>query len=117
MLCKKAIHLEVTSEISTQAFLAAFARFFSRRGAPNAIYSDNGTAFTGAANIIAKDQANLMTSVRQQLTAQYAFQSVEWHFIPPGAPHTGGLWEAGVKSFKTHLKRIAHSQHFTESDE
>lgn len=25
----------------------------------------------------------------------------------------GGLWEAGVKSFKTHLKKVSHAQRFT----
>ena len=33
-------------------------------------------------------------------------QSIDWHFIPEKAPHFGGLWEAAVKSFKTHLTRI-----------
>ncbi|XP_065354646.1 uncharacterized protein LOC135949114 [Calliphora vicina] len=108
-----AIHLEATSDISTQAFLAAFARFFSRRGCPSSIYSDNGTAFVGAANILNDDKAHFMSLLRRKLIEQYSFGTLEWHFIPPGAPHMGGLWEAGVKSFKSHFKKISQCQSFT----
>jgi hypothetical protein len=36
---------------------------------------------------------------------QLAEQKTTWHFIRPASPHFGGLWEAGVKSIKFHLKQ------------
>lgn len=43
----KAVHFEVFLDLSTDAFLAAFDRFVSRRGLPQDIYSDCGTNFVG----------------------------------------------------------------------
>ncbi|XP_075162900.1 uncharacterized protein LOC142235535 [Haematobia irritans] len=102
--CTKAIHLEATSDLSTSAFLAAFSRFVSRRGCPLNLYSDNGTTFVGASKVISKQ---FHTFTHEAVTAKYAHHNLTWHFIPPGAPHMGGLWEAGVKSFKLHFKKVA----------
>jgi hypothetical protein len=41
----KAVHLEVVSDLSTDAFIAALNRFVARHGLPTDIYSDCGTNF------------------------------------------------------------------------
>lgn len=50
----KAIHIELVSQLTTEAFLAAFNRFISRRGRPANVYSDNGLNYVGANNEINK---------------------------------------------------------------
>lgn len=42
-LATKAVHIELASDLSTAAFLNAFARFVNRRGVCNELHSDNGT--------------------------------------------------------------------------
>lgn len=102
-LTVKAVHLELVSEYTTAAFLAAYHRFVSRRGLPSSIYSDNGTNFRGA-------DRELINAYREAIRDStfinmLATKQVQWHFMPPHAPHFGGLWEACVKSVKHHLRR------------
>lgn len=106
-LVTKAIHLECVSQMTTQSFLAALARFSSRRGHCSELWSDNGTYFVGAQN----EWKSLMKSniIPETMAKTYT----KWNFIPPGSPHHGGLHEAGVRSVKAHLRHIIHNQRMT----
>ncbi|XP_037809037.1 uncharacterized protein LOC119601876 [Lucilia sericata] len=109
----KAIHLEVTSDLSTDRFLAAFNRFISRRGCPTTMFSDNGTNFVGASRELERDFRTFLSESRARMCSTYGINGLIWRFIPAGAPHMGGLWEAGVRSFKLHFRKEAESVKYT----
>ncbi|GFT55901.1 integrase catalytic domain-containing protein [Trichonephila clavipes] len=44
----KAIHIEIVSDLTSDAFIATLKRLFSRRGKCATLYSDNGKTFVGA---------------------------------------------------------------------
>lgn len=102
----RAIHLEVVTDLSTSAFLAALDRFVARRGLPSDIYSDCGTNFVGAA----KHLRELINANRDLISASV---HCTWHFNPPSAPHFGGLWEAAVRSTKSLMTKVMGEHLFT----
>lgn len=106
----RAVHLDIVSELTTAAFMAAFRRLCGRRGTPKLISTDNGTTFVGADNYLRQIAKSLRAASADSL---FAVEEIEWSFIPPGAPHQGGLWEAAVKSAKHHLTRVAGGRWLT----
>ncbi|XP_017468972.1 PREDICTED: uncharacterized protein LOC108360974 [Rhagoletis zephyria] len=99
----RAVHLDLVTDLTTIAFIACYERFVSRRGRCERIYSDNGTAFVGAA----KDIKRAMESWHKEDVFQHlSVKGTEWRFMTPAAPHQGGIYEAAVKSMKHHLVRV-----------
>ncbi|GFW46726.1 DUF5641 domain-containing protein [Trichonephila clavipes] len=49
----------------------------------------------------------------ETLVSYFNDEHIDWNFIPPRSPNFGGLWESGVKSFKTHLKCVAGNSNLT----
>ncbi|XP_067208930.1 uncharacterized protein [Linepithema humile] len=110
----KAVHLEVVSDLTSDGFLAALKRFISRRGIPTHIYSDNGTNFIGANNHLKELYALFNSDEHKNRISSFSLEHrITWHFIPPIAPHHGGLWESTVKLFKHHFKRVIGELLFT----
>jgi hypothetical protein len=110
-MATRAVHLEVVTELSTKSFTSALTRFVSIRGIPNSIHSDNGTAFVGA-NSELQELYNFLANSQNQESLQKSASNlrINWNFIPPRAPHFGGLWERSIRSFKNIFKIVTFKQ-------
>ena len=103
----KAVHLEMVSDLTTECFIACLRCFIARRGLPSLIISDNGTNFVGATRELSKLTQFLNSQKSQGDISDFcSSQSIQWKLIPERAPNFGGLWEAAVKSFKQHFRKI-----------
>ena len=101
----RAVHIEVLASLETDAFLNAFVRFISRRGAPNKVLCDNAKTFVGARN----ELADMMREVDTDRVVQYTRQlNIEWTFNPPYASHHGGIWERLIRVVRNVLAAILH---------
>uniref|UniRef100_A0A6V7INH8 Integrase catalytic domain-containing protein n=1 Tax=Bracon brevicornis TaxID=1563983 RepID=A0A6V7INH8_9HYME len=89
-MCTKAVHLEIIGNLTTASFNVALQRFAARKSTPREIWPENATAFHGA-------DAELRTTLREaslgwtEVGDRTATQGITSHFIPPSAPHFGGL--------------------------
>ncbi|GBN29833.1 hypothetical protein AVEN_13763-1 [Araneus ventricosus] len=86
----KAVHIEIVSDLTSEAFIATLKRFFGRRGKCTKLYSDNGKTFVGANQEI-KGLLKLVKEPDEKLSGFLSAEGIEWKFIPPRAPSFGGL--------------------------
>ncbi|CAL8070399.1 unnamed protein product [Orchesella dallaii] len=95
----RAIHLELVSSMTTDAFISALRRFISRRGRPDIIFSDNGSNFVGC--------NNLFQEIDWKRVEKYGVcHRIAWRFNPPTAAWWGGWWERLVGVVKKCLRRV-----------
>lgn len=112
-LITRAVHVEVLFGLTVGQFLGAFERFTTRKGRCLYLHSDNGTTFVGADNELARVLKQWSTSFPTHELSRFG---TEWRFITPAAPFKGGIWEAAVKSFKHHLKRVMGKQRMKKEE-
>ena len=85
----RAVHLELTPDLSEQSFLRGFKRFTSRRGTPSLIIQDNASTF------------------KSKLVKEFMLKNgVTLKFILAASPWWGGFYERLVKSVKLSLRKV-----------
>ena len=71
----KAVHLELTTELSASSFLQILNRFVARRGLPKTLYSDNGTNFVGANNELKAIKGDLQRLAKDDIWLNYLLEN------------------------------------------
>ncbi|KAL0901649.1 hypothetical protein ABMA27_006857 [Loxostege sticticalis] len=105
-MVSRAIHLEAVTDLTSKGFIAAFRRLPARRGHCYDLYSDNGTNFVGANKELQKMIGKAESELSEELGKLLTLERTRWHYIVPHGPNFSGLWEAGVRCVKSHLKRV-----------
>ncbi|XP_065094804.1 uncharacterized protein LOC135715461 [Ochlerotatus camptorhynchus] len=106
----RAVHLEVAYTLSSESCKMAIRRFIARRGAPQEIYSDQGTNFQGASTELRQQ----IGAINRDLAGTFTNVDTQWKLNPPYAPHMGGIWERLVRSVKTGLAYMELSKNPNE---
>ena len=109
----RAIHLELASDLSTDAFIMALRRFHSRRGHVKITLSDNGTNFARTVT----ELEEVIRRIDHSKVVKYCSErqiDFQWIFNPPLSPWMGGAWESLIKTVKRLLKAITLDWIFTE---
>ena len=103
----RAVHLELAVDLSTMEFIQVLRRFFSIRGYPAVLLSDNGSQMVGAERELREMVEGLDSDKLRDFCAE---RSINWLFTAPAAPHQNGCAEALVKSCKRALKKAIGEQ-------
>lgn len=85
-LSTSAVHIELVTDYTTEAFIAAYKRFFGRRGICATLYSDCRTNFVGADSVLHR-RFDSASQEMQHLASLLADNGTKWIFNPPSAPH------------------------------
>ena len=106
----RGIHLELASDLSTDAFIMALHQFHSRRGHGKIIRSDNGTNFFGAVT----ELKEVIKRIDHSKVVKYCSErqiNFQWIFKPPSSPWMGeegggGAWESLIKTVKRSINDL-----------
>ena len=99
----KSVHLELVTDLTTDASLACLRRFVT----PSLLWSDHGSNFIRASCELKEMFTFLKKQATQKVISEFcSVKHIQWKFNPEHSLHFGGIWEAAVKSFKMHSKRV-----------
>ena len=102
----EAVHIELVSELTSEAFLATFCWFTARQGFPSDVYFDYGLNFIRANKELAEAFQLIVSELtRLKLHHICSRHRTTWHFASKRARYFGCLWESQMKLMKKLLRK------------
>ena len=103
-LCTRAVHLELTSGLSSEQFILAMRTFIAIRGKPSICYSDNQSSIVLGESVI-NEVWNSNVLDDPSVHSYLATNGIQWKYIPQHAAWQGSFYERLVGSMKRCLRR------------
>ena len=116
-LASRAIHLETSTSLETDAFINALRRFICRRGSIRQLRSDQGTNFIGAKHELKAAVAELD---HQRIKAELLQENCDWFTFTmnvPSSSHMGGVWEQQIRTVRSVLSPLLQNNGLQLDDE
>lgn len=99
----RATYLDVICDMSTRTLLSRLRRFVAMYGAPSMIYTDNAPSFVALGQLQSAFQD---PEEHDEIVDYCAQRGIEFKFITPFAPWSGGVYERLVGLTKSALKAV-----------
>ncbi|CAB4040094.1 E3 ubiquitin- ligase DZIP3 [Paramuricea clavata] len=106
----RAVHLDVVSDMTAEAFIRSFRRFTARRGIPREVKSNNGKTFKAASK-----QLPALFEI-PEVKKYLSDQRIRWTFNLEKAAWWGGFFERLIKSVKRCLYKILKNASVTNEE-
>ena len=100
----RAIHIELTPSLTTQAFIQCLRRFVARRGFPELIISNNAKTFKAAATQLRR------IFIDPDIMSFLLKRKIQWKFNLEESPMVGGFFERMIKSTKRLKKTLGRAR-------
>ena len=95
-LTSRAVHLEMTASLDTDAFINALRWFVARRGQVRVMRSDNGTKLVGGNG----EHREAIQDWNTNRIETFLQENITLLFNASGASHHGGSWVRLIRSFR-----------------
>ena len=105
-LASRAIHLETSTLLETDAFINALCRFTCRKGLICQLRSDQGTNFVGAKHEL---KAALAELDHEHIKTELLLGNCDWFTFAmnvPSSSHMGGVWEWQIRTVRNVLSPL-----------